>query len=248
MAKYVDTAKQRISEGIRKYSKILETAKKRAVNEADTRDIVKAILGDVLGYDPFFEVTGEFSVKGQYADFGVKFGEQIRFFVEVKSIGTKLEDKQMFQIIGYAANQGHDWGVLTNGDTWHIYRLFTGADRGTELVASISLTDPALALKDKVEMLFMISKEGFRQNALQEHWTRMQILNPLRVAEKLCDERVLKVLRTEIQRDASFAVPLETVQTVILNQVIRGDLADKIKASVNRNNKAKADKPPKPQT
>lgn len=237
MAKYVDEAKQRISEGIRKYTRILETAKKKSVNEADTRDIVKAILGEVLGYDPFFEVTGEFSVKGQYADFGVKFGDQIRFFVEVKSIGTKLEDKQMFQIIGYAANQGHDWGILTNGDIWHIYRLFTGADKGTELVMSLSLTDSATAIRDKVETMFLISKEGFRQNALQDHWTRMQVLNPSRVAEKLCSEKVLKVLRTEVQREASFTIPFETLESVVLNQVIRGDLADKIKAA---NNKAKA--------
>lgn len=46
------------------------------------RDIVKAILGDVLGWDPFFEVTGEYSVKGQYA---------------VKSIDMKLDEKHLYQ-------------------------------------------------------------------------------------------------------------------------------------------------------
>lgn len=234
MAKYVDEAKQRISEGIRKYTKILEQAKKRALNEADTRDIVKAILADVLGYDPFFEVTGEYSVKGQYADFAVKFGDQIGFFVEVKSILTKLEVKQMFQIIGYAANKGHDWGILTNGDTWQIYRLFTGAEKGTELVTCISITDDAVPSREKVEALFMISKEGFRQNALQEHWSRAQVMNPLRVAEKLCEDSVVKAIRTEVQRGVGFSVELETIRTIVLNQVIRGDLADKIKASTSR--------------
>jgi predicted type IV restriction endonuclease len=234
MAKYVDAAKQRISEGVRKYAKILELAKKRAVNEADTRDIVKAVLGDVLGYDPFFEVTGEYSVKGQYADFGVKLGDQIRFFVEVKSVGTKLEDKQMFQIIGYAANQGHEWGVLSNGDTWNVYRLFTGQEKGTELVVSVTLTDSQLQNRDKVERLFMLSKEGFRQNALLEHWNRVQVLNPLRIAEKLCEEKVLKAIRTEVQRGCGFEVPVEAISSVILNQVIRGDLSDKIKASQAR--------------
>lgn len=247
MAKYVDEAKQRINKGITKYGKILETAKKKAVNEADTRDIVKAILGDVLGYDPFFEVTGEYSVKGQYADFGVKLGDQIRFFVEVKSILTKLEDKQMFQIIGYAANKGHDWGILTNGDVWHIYRLFTGAEKGTELLTAMSITDPVMPSRDKVETLFMISKEGFRQNALQEHWSRAQILNPLRVAEKLCEESVLKAIRTEVQRGAGFMVELDSICSVVLNQVIRGDLADKIKASHTRQ-KAKAAKAAVPPT
>jgi hypothetical protein len=245
MAKYVDTAKQRISDGIRKYGKIIEQAQKRGVNEADTRDIVKAILGDVLGYDPFFEVTGEYSVKGQYADFGVKMGDDIRFFVEVKSVGTKLENKQMFQVIGYAANQGHEWGVLTNGDVWNVYRLFTGQEKGTELVTTVRITDPDVPSRDKVEQLFMVSKEGFRQNALGEYWSRAQVLNPLRIAEKLCEENVLRALRTEIQRGAGYQFDIDTICTVMLNQVIRGDLSDKIKASQARA-KAKAKKEAQP--
>jgi len=81
MAKYVDAAKQRISDNLRRFTKIIEQAKNRGVNEADTRDIVKAILGDVLGYDPFFEVTGEYSVKGQYADIPGRFSSIKRVFV-----------------------------------------------------------------------------------------------------------------------------------------------------------------------
>lgn len=247
MAKYVDAAKQRISEGIRKYTRIVEEAKKRSVNEADTRDIVKAMLGDILGYDPFFEVTGEYSVKGQYADFGVKEGDRIRFFVEVKSVGTKLEEKQMFQIIGYAANQGHDWGVLTNADTWRVYKLFTGGDKGTELVTSISLTDPQTTQREVVEQMFLISKEGFRQNALVEHWNKMEALNPAKIAEKLCEERVLLAIRTEVQKEVNFRLTTDAICSVILNQVIRGDLADKIKASqVKADAKAKAQKPAVP--
>lgn len=234
MAKYVEVAKQRIVDGIRKYGKIVEQAQKRGVNEADTRDIVKAILGDVLGYDPFFEVTGEYSVKGQYADFGVKVEDQIRFFVEVKSVGTKLEERQMFQVIGYAANQGHDWGVLTNGETWNVYKLFTGQERGTELVISVSLTDGEVPIKEKADRFFMFSKEGFRQNALSDYWTKAQVLSPMRIAEKLCEDIVLRTLRTELQRGSGFKISVETVYSVMMNQVIRGDLADKLKSDTSK--------------
>ena len=223
--------------GIRKYARIIEEAKNRSVNEADTRDIVKAILGDVLGYDPFFEVTGEYQIKGQYADFAIKLGDQIRFFVEVKSVGTKLREKQMFQIIGYAANQGHDWAVLTNGDTWNIYRLFTGADKGTELAFSMTLTDAEMTLREKTDLMFLISQEGFRRNALQAHWSRMQILNPHRVAQKLCEERVLKAIRTEVQRGAGCTFELDAIQSIVLNEVIRSDLADKIKLPGKKSSK-----------
>ncbi len=77
----------------------------------------------------------------------------------------------------------------------------------------------------------MFSKEGFRQNALAEHWNRVQVLNPLRIAEILGEEKVLKAIRTEVQRGCRFAVSVETISDVILNQVIRGDLSDQIKAA-----------------
>lgn len=208
------------------------------MNEADTRDIVKAMIGDILGYDPFFEVTGEFSIKGQYADFAVKAEDNaIRFFVEVKSIDTKLDDKHLFQVIGYAANHGVEWAVLTNADAWHVYRLFAGQERKTERVLCIQLSSTPSA--ELVEHFFMFSKEGFRQNALHSLWSNLQALNPQRIAATLCEEAVITALRREVQKDAGMRLNDEAIRTVVLNQVIRGDLADLIKASDAKRPKAK---------
>ena len=139
--KYLDDAESRISSNVRKFQQIVTQAKSRGVNEADTRDIVKAIIAELLGFDPFFEVTGEFSIKGQFADFAVKQGDNILFFVEVKSIETKLDEKHLFQVIGYAANYGVEWAVLTNANRWIVYRLFSGDEKRTEVVVDIDLSD-----------------------------------------------------------------------------------------------------------
>ena len=147
--KYVDDASSRIQSTIKKFQNIVGQAKQRNLNEADTRDIVKAMISDLLGFDPFFEVTGEFSIKGQYADFAIKSNDSILFFTEVKSIDTKLDEKHLFQVIGYAANHGVEWAVLTNAERWVVYRLFAGEEKKTEVVLDFNvLTGSALEIRD----------------------------------------------------------------------------------------------------
>lgn len=242
MAKYADEARQRIQLGLKRFGPIIAQARSRSMNEADTRDIVKAILGDILGFDPFFEVTGEYSVKGQFADFAVKIEDQVRVFVEVKAIETKLEEKHLFQVIGYAANHGIEWAVLTNGDTWRIYRLFAGDSKRTEFVASVTLSDSNCPGPEKVEILFLISREGFRQNALGNHWENLQALHPQRVARCLIEDAVITAIRRELQRVAKFRIADSAVRDVLLNSVIRGDLSDAIKTG-SRSKSPRAVKP-----
>jgi predicted type IV restriction endonuclease len=229
MPKYVDAAKDRIRKGLRRFAPIIEKAKQAGLNEADTRTIIKTMLDELLGYDKFFDVTAEYSIKGQYADFAVKIEDQIRFFIEAKAVGVELDERHLFQVVGYAANHGHDWTVLTNGDQWRIYRLFSGPERRTELACAISLTDPDLPLKDKVDALFLLSKEGFKAKALEAYWAKVEALHPKRIAQVLMLPKVLTIIGREVRRKAKSRVSDEQVRDVLLNQVIRGSLADEVK-------------------
>lgn len=48
---------------LRKYQRVLESARKRDVNESDTSVIVKDMLSDLLGYDKYEEVTTELAIR-----------------------------------------------------------------------------------------------------------------------------------------------------------------------------------------
>lgn len=227
--KYVDDAAARIQANLKKYQNIVTQAKQRNLNEADTRDIIKAMISDLLGFDPFFEVTGEFSIKGQFADFAVKSNDSILFFTEVKSIDTKLDEKHLFQVIGYAANHGVEWAVLTNAERWIVYRLFAGEDKKTEVVLDFNvLTCSPSETKDH---FLRFSKEGFRQSLLHAQWTNLQALHPKRIAAFICSEPSLAVLRKEIQKHSGLKVTDQAVHDIVVNQVLRGDLSDEIKAA-----------------
>lgn len=234
MPKYVEAAKERIRIGLRKFAPILEKARQSGLNEADTRTIIKIMLEDLLGYDKFFDVTAEFSVKGQYADFAVKIDDQIKFFIEAKAIGIELDERHLFQVVGYAANHGHDWAVLTNGDEWKVFRLFSGAERRTEKVCTVRLSDPETPPRDKVEHLFLISKEGFRAKALESFWTKVESLHPKRLVQLLFEPKVLTALGREVRRQAKSRISNEQIRDVLLNQVIRGALADELKDEIEK--------------
>jgi len=67
-AKVID----RLKENLGKIQKIVEQAKSRDINEADTVVIVSDVLCDLFGYDKYEDITREYAIKAQYCDLAVK--------------------------------------------------------------------------------------------------------------------------------------------------------------------------------
>lgn len=160
MAKYEDNAKKRIKSNVEKYADIIRRAEQEGFNEANTGFIVRDMLGEVFGYDKFFDVTSEYQIKGHFSDCGVKIDGELRFLIEIKAIGTVLGKKRdLFQLIGYCANQGLEWGVLTNARVWRCYRLELGS-KESKLVFQVDFLDENQSFDKKIKNLFWLTKEG----------------------------------------------------------------------------------------
>ena len=56
-------------------------------------------------------------------DLAIKVDGKLALLIEVKAIGLELKDGHVKQAVDYAANQGCDWVVLTNGMIWRVYKL-----------------------------------------------------------------------------------------------------------------------------
>ena len=48
---------------------------------------------------------------------------KIEYLIEVKAIGLSLKENHLRQALGYGANNGIPWVVLTNGLVWELYRI-----------------------------------------------------------------------------------------------------------------------------
>ena len=226
--KYEVKAKDRIRKGIAKYTPILTRACEQGANEANTSAIVHAMLAELLGYDRFFELSGEYEVKGRWADWAVRVDNTLWFFVEVKPVAARLRDRDLFQVVAYARQYDLHWAVVTNGHTWQCHRIASGQD--TESFFEIRLLDAEQPAREKVNQFFLLSKEGFSRDALTDAWRESQRLRPDYLAKLLLSDSVLTEMRRLVHRDhKGRRLHKAELRDALSRHVVRGDLVDIIR-------------------
>jgi hypothetical protein len=114
-------ARDRLRVAIRRFSKPLADLVARDANEGDTRLLVTDFLCDGLGFDKYADLTTEYQVKGEFADYGLRIDRDLVAFLEVKRVATKLSTRHLRQVEMYAVNEGVEWVILTNGSVWQVY-------------------------------------------------------------------------------------------------------------------------------
>jgi hypothetical protein len=241
MAKIPAKVNQRIVSGIKRFQPILSSAKSRDVGESDTVTIIVDMLADVFGYDKYSEITSEYAIRGTYCDLAIKLEGKLEMLIEVKAIGLELKENHSKQAIDYAANQGVDWVVLTNGVCWRVYKVIFGKPIGQELV--IELDFPSLVGKNAkdVESLFLFCKEGWMKSVLGEYHTQKQALSRFFLGAMILSEPVLQVLRRELKRmSPDVRVEIDEIKSVLINEVIKRDVLEGDKATDARKKVAKA--------
>src|ERR1041385_6902084 len=132
---------KRISDELKRFQPIIDSARARDINESDTVTIVTDILQSVLGYDKYSEITSEHAIRGTFCDLAIKLEGRIATLIEVKAVGLELKDNFVKQAVEYAANQGVDWVILTNGITWRVYKVSFAKPIEHELVLEVHLTE-----------------------------------------------------------------------------------------------------------
>lgn len=234
---------RRILEGLKRYRPILEQAKTRDINEADTVTIVKGILADVFGWNPFLDVTAEYSIRCTYCDLAVKADDHIQYLIEVKAIGSDLRDQHLRQAVGYAANQGVEWVVLTNGAVWQAHRVGFGKPITNELVFELDALHGSYKDADLRAKAFLLSKEGITKSAIAEFHEERQALSKFNLAAVIRDEDVLAVVRREFRRAFPSLNPtIEQLRTLLENDVLKrevvvGEKADAAVKLIRRSNR-----------
>jgi hypothetical protein len=83
--------------------------------------LVTDFLCDGLGFDKYADLTTEYQVKGEFADYGLRIDRELVAFIEVKRVATKLSTRHLRQVEMYAVNEGVEWIILTNGSVWRVY-------------------------------------------------------------------------------------------------------------------------------
>jgi predicted type IV restriction endonuclease len=226
MAAYQDRAKTRITKGLRKFTAISKEARRNGVNEADTRLIITAILSELLGWDTFEDITSEQCIKGQYCDYAIKWNGGLLAIIEAKSAATVLSPKHLYQAVSYAANEGVDWVILTNGADWQVYRVVFGKPVRQDLVFEVSLLDESQKPAEKAELLYLISREAQRGGDLTAYQKKKSALCGANLAKVLLGEKMLERLRLEMRIQHGHNASHQELATILVEEVFRADVQD----------------------
>jgi hypothetical protein len=231
----------RIKENLTKIQKVLEQAKARDINEADTVAIVSDILTDIFGYDKYTEVTREYAIKSTYCDLAVKIENVLKFLIEVKAIGISLQDKHYQQALDYGANNGTEWIVLTNGVIWRIYRVRFEKPIRTDFVCEFNLLDVKAKNGSDIDKLFILCKEGIKRNAIDEFSQHKLVVNRYFISAILQSEPIIDTVKKELKKiNPMIRADDEEILSIIQNDILKREVIDTPDAndSLEKYNKA----------
>lgn len=215
---------ERLTAGMKRMRPIIDQQRTRDVSEADTVTLVKDLLSEVFGYDKWSELTSEHAIRGTYCDLAIKIDEKLAQLVEIKAIGISLEDRHVKQAVDYAANQGVEWVVLTNGIVWRLYHVLFAKPIDKQLIAEIDLLTIDCRKEAQQEMLFLFTKEGVTRGAQQEMRDRKDATSRYVLSALILNnESVLSCIRRELRRVVEVNVDEKDIATVLRDQVIKRD-------------------------
>lgn len=241
MASIPKKVAERITAGLKRFQPIISSAKARDVGESDTVTIVTDMLADIFGYDKYSEITSEYAIRGTYCDLAIKLDGTLQTLIEVKAIGIDLKDLHVKQAVDYAANQGVDWVLLTNGITWRVYHIVFAKPITHELVIDIDFCALNPRSPDDMDMLYLWCKEGWQRSLLGEFHTQKQALSRFFIGAMMLTPPVLDVIRRELRRvSPDVKIESEQIRKVLAADVIKREVMEGEKFEEARKKIAKA--------
>jgi hypothetical protein len=210
------------SDKLKKYKKRYIKKQYSELDESATRLMINSLLSDVLGYQELEEIKTEYRIRGEYADYIIQLARKKHFVVEVKSIQLDLNEKHLRQSTNYAANEGIDWIILTNGKQIELYKVLFTKPINVRKIFNFDFSNPE-DFKKIPEFLYYLSKKSVERNELSEFWKRFEALEPIQLSKNLYDKNVVSFLRKVLKKKTGLtfneADILDSVHSIITTKI-----------------------------
>ena len=223
--KWEMAARERMRAAIKKFSKPLADLVARDANEGDTRLLVTDMLCDGFGFDKYAELTTEYRVKGEFADYGIRLDKDLIAFLEVKRVATKLAAKHLRQVETYAVNEGVEWVILTSGVVWQVYHITGGLPILVDLALEVDLFSDD-TFSHKANQLYYLTKESLKRRQIDTLWQAKRATSPKSLAKVLTSDNVVTAIRKELKRTTGQSVTDPEVVRLLNATVLRPECLD----------------------
>ena len=155
---------------------VLQDGGPRDLNETETRRYAIDPIIEVLGYQSLDHVRREarLSVSGQVVDYLLSAG-QTQVVVEAKRLRVPLGEKEAGQLVGYCAQEGIRWALLSNGMQWQIFDTEVRGNWEAKRIATLDLAAEHRDghLEDALRPLAFFAREALASgDAELSDWSR----------------------------------------------------------------------------
>ncbi|GAB6184944.1 hypothetical protein [Thermopirellula anaerolimosa] len=187
----------------------LPALRTQGLKETPTRTILIDPLLQALGWDVRDpdEVELEYpTVDGKSVDYALKLNKNPVLLVEAKALGDALEYvKAVTQVVGYAANNGIAWCILTNGILWRVYRSMEQCPAPEKLMFEVNIapdTSEAMSVEQIARLMWRFSREEMARGTLdalgEQTFTDGKVRKALECLMLNPPNKLLKLLRDAI--------------------------------------------------
>lgn len=209
-----------LEKNLREYrKKWLGKSKGKSLNEADTRICVNDFLTDVLGYQMHEEIKTEYAIRGQYADYVIQLKRKKQFVVEVKAMEIDLNAKHLLQASHYAADEGIDWVLLTNGMALELHRVIFSKPVSDVQIFKFDLSDLS-QIGRASDAIVNLTKKAVEKGELEEYWKRFDALTPTKLSKLIFTEEIIGAIRRKVKKDCGMSFEQGDVFTAVYDLVV----------------------------
>lgn len=181
----------------------LQRHRKEGLKEYPTRTIFIDPLLAALGWDvrePDDVQLEHPTVDGKSVDYAMKVNRKVVLHLEAKQLGDPLDDvKSITQVVGYAANDGIEWCVLTNGVRYKVFKASEKASAPDKLLFEVSI-DPddadGLTVEELSRQFNRLSRDSLAEGLLDQLGTEIFTTGKVRKAlDRLFSETPSSLIR-----------------------------------------------------
>jgi len=191
----------------------LDKFRRTVLKEYPTRTIFIDPLLQVLGWDVRDpeEVELEYpTIDGKSVDYAPKINRKPVLFIEAKPLNDPLTDvKAITQVVGYAANAGVEWCILTNGIIYKIYHSTEKAEAPDKLLFETSIDSKeteGMSIQQIAEQFARFSRDAMAKGILDKIGEQVFTTGKIRkVLEKLFIDppnSLIKLIRSMTKDDS----------------------------------------------
>jgi len=172
--------------------------------------LVELLGWDILSADVELEYSVQIGSGTKKVDYALKIEETPVVFIEAKGADTQLTSSNEDQLRSYMRQVGVDWGLLSNGREFAIFRRDYASNRPNEIsLAEFTLEEIA----DKKQPLSALSKDSLESGKSRQIAEKIeavqQAVRALRAEKEGIAEDVTRVVTEEIGETASQQVENE---------------------------------------